>query len=85
MIIRAHECVMDGFERFAGGALITVFSATDYCRRHKNAGAILILKTNLQLIPKIIYPKQANANTWLDEDSTSYKRGVTPPRWRTTR
>ena len=31
MIIRAHECVMDGFERFAGGQLITVFSATDYC------------------------------------------------------
>lgn len=30
-IIRAHECVMDGFERFAGGDLITVFSATDYC------------------------------------------------------
>lgn len=47
MIIRAHECVMDGFERFAGGSLITVFSATDYCRRHKNAGAILIIKTNL--------------------------------------
>lgn len=31
MIIRAHECVMDGFERFAGGKLITVFSATNYC------------------------------------------------------
>ena len=31
LIIRAHECVMDGFERFAGGRLITLFSATDYC------------------------------------------------------
>jgi hypothetical protein len=38
---------MDGFERFAGGSLITVFSATDYCHKHKNAGAILIIKTNL--------------------------------------
>jgi len=28
-IVRAHECVMDGFERFASGKLITVFSATD--------------------------------------------------------
>ena len=43
LILRAHECVMDGFERFAGGSLITVFSATDYCGKHKNAGAILIL------------------------------------------
>ncbi|CAK0789077.1 unnamed protein product, partial [Prorocentrum cordatum] len=33
MIVRAHECVMDGFERFADGKLITVFSATDYCGR----------------------------------------------------
>ncbi|CAK0864914.1 unnamed protein product, partial [Prorocentrum cordatum] len=39
MIIRAHECVMDGFERFANGKLITVFSATDYCGHHKNAGS----------------------------------------------
>ena len=31
LIIRAHECVMDGFERFAGGHLITLFSATNYC------------------------------------------------------
>jgi len=41
IILRAHECVMDGFERFAGGSLITVFSATDYCGRHKNAGGML--------------------------------------------
>ena len=56
MIIRAHECVIDGFERFAGGSLITVFSATDYCGKHKNAGAVLILKKNLEIIPKLIYP-----------------------------
>ena len=31
LILRAHECVMDGFERFAQGRLITVFSATNYC------------------------------------------------------
>ena len=40
-ILRAHECVMDGFEKIAGGCLFTVFSATDYCGRHKNAGAML--------------------------------------------
>lgn len=31
LIVRAHECVMDGFERFAMGHLITLFSATNYC------------------------------------------------------
>jgi len=43
MIIRAHECVMDGFERFAGGQLITVFSATDYC------GYFLFIKANIKM------------------------------------
>ncbi len=38
MIIRAHECVMDGFERFAQGHLITLFSATNYCGTANNAG-----------------------------------------------
>jgi protein phosphatase len=35
LIIRAHECVMDGFERFAQGQLITLFSATNYCGEAK--------------------------------------------------
>ena len=56
MILRAHECVMDGFERFAGGCLITVFSATDYCARHKNAGAVLFITRTLEINPKLIYP-----------------------------
>ena len=42
MIVRAHECVMDGFERFAQGHLITLFSATNYCGTANNAGAILV-------------------------------------------
>ncbi|KAH0926054.1 hypothetical protein HID58_018310 [Brassica napus] len=40
MIIRGHECVLDGFERFAQGKLITVFSATNYC----------------DVVPKLIHP-----------------------------
>ena len=55
-IIRAHECVMDGFERFAGGDLLTVFSATDYCGKHKNAGAILTITKTFVISPKLIYP-----------------------------
>jgi hypothetical protein len=41
---------------YVGGQLLTVFSATDYCGRHKNAGAVLILKRNLEIVPKLIYP-----------------------------
>lgn len=29
-IIRGHECSLDGFERFAGILLLTVFRDTDY-------------------------------------------------------
>eukprot|EP00398_MALV-I-01_sp_L67-1_P001006 gene1006-245_t len=67
MIIRAHECVMDGFERFAGGKLITLFSATDYCGHHKNAGALLFVRRDLTIVPKLIYPvEQKVGNGWND-------------------
>ncbi|KAG1658635.1 hypothetical protein FOA52_007569 [Chlamydomonas sp. UWO 241] len=56
MIVRAHECVMDGFERFASGHLITLFSATNYCGTAGNAGAILVLGRDLVMVPKLIHP-----------------------------
>lgn len=56
MIVRAHECVMDGFERFAQGHLITLFSATNYCGTANNAGAILVLGRDLVMVPKLIHP-----------------------------
>lgn len=78
-IIRAHECVMDGFERFAGGDLITVFSATDYCGKHKNAGAILVISKRFSINPKLIYPSIQQAN-WIEDGENGY-RPPTPPRW----
>ena len=78
LIVRAHECVMDGFERFAGGKLITVFSATDYCGHHKNAGALLFIKRDLTVVPKLIFPVDRASGLW---DSGSIKaRPPTPPR-----
>ncbi|XP_043719422.1 serine/threonine-protein phosphatase BSL3-like isoform X2 [Telopea speciosissima] len=56
LIVRAHECVMDGFERFAQGHLITLFSATNYCGTANNAGAILVLGRDLVVVPKLIHP-----------------------------
>lgn len=80
-IIRAHECVMDGMERFAGGDLITVFSATDYCGKHKNAGAVLYLTKNREITPKLIYPQNLTQNNWLEDEEALAKRPPTPPRW----
>lgn len=78
MIIRAHECVMDGFERFANGKLITVFSATDYCGHHKNAGALLFVRRDLTVVPKLIYPVERTLNTW--DTQMIQNRPPTPPR-----
>ncbi|CAD8051557.1 unnamed protein product [Paramecium primaurelia] len=68
LIIRSHECVMDGFERFAGGQLLTVSSTINYCGKHKNAGAILIIKKNLEIIPKLLDPKFINDQNWIENE-----------------
>jgi len=60
---------MDGFERFAGGQLVTIFSATDYCGRHKNAGAMIQITKQQELIPKMIYPLNNAETTWLAEEN----------------
>ena len=77
MIIRGHECVMDGIERFAQGQLITVFSATDYCGKHKNAGGALFIQKDCEIVPKLIYPVDINSEmSWLEN------KKQTPPNWK---
>ena len=78
MIIRAHECVADGFERFSEGKVITLFSATDYCRRHKNAGAMLIVNNFFEIIPHLIYPDITLNNNWILNEDFLRKRPPTP-------
>ena len=78
MLIRAHECVMDGFERFSEGKLITVFSATDYCKKHKNAGAMLLIDSRTNIIPHIIYPINSENISWIEDESDYIKRPPTP-------
>ncbi|MCO5552486.1 hypothetical protein L7F22_005998 [Adiantum nelumboides] len=92
LIIRAHECVMDGFERFAQGHLITLFSATNYCGTANNAGAILVLGRDLIVVPKLIHPlppaitspeaspERLVEDTWMQELNT--QRPPTPTRGR---
>jgi diadenosine tetraphosphatase ApaH/serine/threonine PP2A family protein phosphatase len=84
-IIRGHECVMDGFERFAKGQLITVFSATDYCARHKNAGAMLVIQKDMELVPRLIFPvENTQSANWIDPEENAKVRPSTPPRWKVT-
>jgi len=55
MMIRSHECVLDGFEKIWNGSLLTLFSATDYCGKGTNAAAVVVIKKNSELTPKVIY------------------------------
>lgn len=92
LIIRAHECVMDGFERFAQGQLITLFSATNYCGTANNAGAILVVGRGLVIVPKLIHPlpppllspdtspERVTEDTWMQE--LNIQRPPTPTRGR---
>jgi hypothetical protein len=82
MIIRSHECAMEGFERTTAGDLITLFSATDYCGKFKNPGAILLIRRNMEIVPKLIYPLNNSATNWLDTEETLRRRPATPPRWK---
>jgi diadenosine tetraphosphatase ApaH/serine/threonine PP2A family protein phosphatase/Ca2+-binding EF-hand superfamily protein len=65
LIIRAHECVQDGYQYFASCHLITVFSATNYCARYDNDGAFLEISidgSQLSVVPKVIKAKTRPAS-----------------------
>eukprot|EP00002_Diphylleia_rotans_P022645 TRINITY_DN4439_c0_g1_i1.p1 TRINITY_DN4439_c0_g1~~TRINITY_DN4439_c0_g1_i1.p1 ORF type:complete len:678 (+),score=131.50 TRINITY_DN4439_c0_g1_i1:54-2087(+) len=47
-VIRSHECVDKGYEFFAGGLLLTVFSARNYCGTKENHGAIILVTNDLE-------------------------------------
>ena len=81
LIIRAHECVQDGIERFCAGNLITIFSATDYCGKYHNSGCMLEITNNFRIIPFLIQPNDINTNVnWMTNESFLKKRPPTPPK-----
>jgi len=65
LVIRSHEIVKDGFEML-NDRLITVVSCLDYCNKYQNAGGILKIKKNFEIIPKIIYPSSGQPGKWND-------------------
>ena len=54
VIIRSHQCVAAGYEFFASGHMVTVFSATSYMSKFDNHGAILEITTDLLITPRTI-------------------------------
>jgi len=63
MIIRAHECVKDGWKLTCNGRCVTVFSAPNYCGTHRNAGAMLEISGDLHIHCKKILPRLSKG-TW---------------------
>ena len=55
LLIRSHEFVKEGYENL-NNMIITLVSCLDYCGKLKNAGGILIVKKNSEIIPKMIIP-----------------------------
>jgi len=45
-IVRAHECVQNGYEYFADGLVLTVFSASSYCNQYNNDGGMVVVVKN---------------------------------------
>jgi len=68
LIIRGHECVLDGFERFARGQVITVFSATNHHGTYKNAAASIFVHKNCEISPRLIYPLDLTTIKYWGED-----------------
>lgn len=70
LLIRAHQAVKDGYEYFASGRCITVFSATKYCGVMDNAGAVLVVEDDYVIHPKSVLPS---------EGASSWKQAKSPP------
>uniref|UniRef100_A0ACD5ZPP5 Uncharacterized protein n=1 Tax=Avena sativa TaxID=4498 RepID=A0ACD5ZPP5_AVESA len=56
MVCRAHEVKQGGYEWFADGKLVTVFSAPDYAGRCDNAGAVMTVHGDLNCSFHILQP-----------------------------
>eukprot|EP00301_Raphidiophrys_heterophryoidea_P020260 c5001_g1_i2.p1 GENE.c5001_g1_i2~~c5001_g1_i2.p1 ORF type:complete len:490 (+),score=92.17 c5001_g1_i2:140-1609(+) len=82
MIIRAHQCVPDGFEYFAGGKLITVFSATNYCGQHRNDGALVQIDSELVVCIKAVKARSMTVSegpNWTNVRDVSPLKAPPPP------
>jgi len=60
LVCRAHQVVEDGYEFFARRALITLFSAPNYCGEFDNAGSIMSVDEAMSCAFQILRPIARN-------------------------
>ena len=76
-IVRAHECVQNGYEYFADGLVLTIFSASSYCNQYNNDGGMVVVVKNedgsLEEHAQII---KSNHDTRIGWDSDQYKQAT---------
>jgi len=65
VIVRAHELCMEGYSIQAGGKVVTVFSAPNYCGRCQNLGAFLVFDANLKMTIRQFAASSPNVETTL--------------------
>ncbi|TYZ57873.1 hypothetical protein PybrP1_010273 [[Pythium] brassicae (nom. inval.)] len=56
LVCRAHQMVEDGYEFFAKRQLMTLFSASNYCGKFGNAGAMMAVDERLMCSFQILMP-----------------------------
>mmetsp|Transcript_48362 Transcript_48362/g.85138 ORF Transcript_48362/g.85138 Transcript_48362/m.85138 type:complete len:326 (+) Transcript_48362:19-996(+) len=63
LVCRAHQVVEDGYEFFARRALVTLFSAPNYCGEFDNAGAIMTMDEAMCCAFQILRPPARNGGS----------------------
>lgn len=76
LICRAHQVVEEGYEFFADRALVTIFSAPNYCGEFDNAGAMMSVDESLMCSFQILKPAEKKSKHFYGSGA---KTG-TPPR-----
>lgn len=69
LICRAHQVVEDGYEFQADRQLVTIFSAPNYCGEFDNAGAMMVVRSDLVCSFKILRPSSHKQNGTAEADS----------------
>ena len=75
LVVRAHECVQNGYEYFADGLLLTLFSASSYCNQHNNDGAIVsVVKNPDGSMEEHVQVIKSNADSYVGWEDVQFRQ-----------